>query len=115
MRRVLVTAISGDIANGLLKILRESEQAFIVGCDVTEYPVGMDKVDVFRRSALAVSEGYPDEMLALCQEFGITHMIPANEREIAVISPIRSNTRRCVVYLRQDLTYRTALCAEIGF
>ena len=88
-RRILVTAISGDIANGILHILREAGVEFIVGTDINEYAVGMDLVDVFHQCRLAVDEGYVGEMVALCKEYGITHMIPANEREIEVLSPVR--------------------------
>jgi len=88
-RRILVTAISGDIANGILHILRENGVEFIVGTDINEYAVGMDQVDVFYQCRLAIDEGYVGEMVALCKKYHITHMIPVNEREIEVISPVR--------------------------
>ena len=43
MRRILVTAISGDVANGILKILQDTEDC-VYGCDIYDYPVGMDRV-----------------------------------------------------------------------
>lgn len=88
-RRILVTAISGDIANGVLHILRDAGVEFLVGTDINEYAVGMDQVDVFHRCRLAVDEGYVEEMAELCRRHGITHMIPVNEREIEVLSPVR--------------------------
>ncbi len=36
MRRILVTAISGDIGNGILKILKENGETGF-GCDVNAY------------------------------------------------------------------------------
>ena len=85
-RRVLVTAISGDIANGILHIIRDYGADFIVGTDINEYAVGMDQVDVFHQCRLAVEEGYVDEIVALCRQYRITHLIPVNEREIEVLS-----------------------------
>lgn len=88
MRRILVTAISGDVANGVLKCLRDTEDE-IYGCDIYDYPVGMDKVKLFWKSDLAVEPCYIDNLLAKCEEYEITHIIPINEQEITVISKNR--------------------------
>lgn len=85
MRRILVTAISGDVANGILKVLSETEDE-IYGCDVNDYPVGMDKTKAYWKSDYAVSENYIDNLLKKCKEYGITHLIPVNEEEIKVVS-----------------------------
>ncbi|MDE6604118.1 MAG: ATP-grasp domain-containing protein [Lachnospiraceae bacterium] len=85
MRRILVTAISGDIANGILKILQETEDE-VYGCDIYDYPVGMDRVIAYWKSYAAVSSAYIENLLKKCKEYQITHLIPANEAEIEVIS-----------------------------
>lgn len=85
MRRILVTAISGDVANGILKILQETEDS-VYGCDIYEYPVGMDRVITYWKSDAAVSPAYIENLLEKCREYQITHLIPANEVEIKVIS-----------------------------
>lgn len=88
MRRILVTAISGDVSNEILKILQETNDE-IYGCDVYDYPVGMDRVTRFWKSQWASSPDYLDSLLEKCKEFGITHLIPVNEVEIAVINEER--------------------------
>lgn len=85
MRRILVTAISGDVANGILKILQETENS-VYGCDIYDYPVGMDRVIAYWKSDAAVSPVYIENLLEKCREYQITHLIPANEVEIKVIS-----------------------------
>lgn len=85
MRRILVTAISGDVANGILKILQETEYS-VYGCDIYDYPVGMDRVITYWKSDAAVSPVYIENLLEKCREYQITHLIPANEVEIKVIS-----------------------------
>lgn len=85
MRKILVTAISGDVANGILKILSETEDE-IYGCDVNDYPIGMDKTKVCWKSDYAVSNNYIRNLLSKCNEYGITHLIPVNEEEIKVVS-----------------------------
>lgn len=85
MRKILVTAISGNVSNGILKILRETDDE-LYGCDIYDYPVGMDKVKVCMKSIPAVRAEYIEEILDKCRQFGITHLIPVNETEIQIIS-----------------------------
>lgn len=85
MRKILVTAISGNVANGILKILSDTD-AELYGCDIFDYPVGMDKVVKLFRSKKAVDSEYIQDILNHCLEYGITHLIPVNEKEISVIS-----------------------------
>lgn len=84
MRKILVTAISGDIGNAILKILKPEDNV-LYGCDVNEIAVGMDLVEVFWQCGYAIAEGYIDELLMKCIQYGITHLIPVNEREIEVV------------------------------
>lgn len=80
-----MTAISGNVSNGILKILRETDDE-LYGCDIYDYPVGMDKVKVCMKSIPAVRAEYIEEILDKCRQFGITHLIPVNETEIQIIS-----------------------------
>lgn len=106
MRKILVTAISGNIGYGILKILRERNEGVLYGCDVNAIAAGMDLVEVFWKCRYAVDDGYIDEMLEQCRKYGITHVIPANEREIERISKERerflSNGIRLLI-LRAEL------------
>ena len=85
MRRILVTAVSGDIANNILKILKEQGDCVLFGTDVNPIAVGMDQVAEFIIVPYAVDPSYIDTMLALCNKYSITHLIPTNEREVEVI------------------------------
>lgn len=89
MRRILVTAISGNVSNGILQNLCDGDD-IIFGCDIYDYPVGMDKVTNFWKSDLAVNECYIENLLKKCEEYHITHLIPVNEIEIEKISQNRS-------------------------
>ena len=46
MMRLLVTAISGNVATGVLHSLSEYEY-HLFGCDVGKYPAGIDLVEDF--------------------------------------------------------------------
>ncbi len=80
-----MTAISGDVANGILKILQETED-MVYGCDIYDYPVGMDRVITYWKSLPAIDPVYIENLLDKCREYQITHLIPVNEVEIKVIS-----------------------------
>ncbi len=85
MRKILVTAIGGDVGNGILKILSKGSDE-IYGCDINDYPIGMDKVKSYWKSDLAVSHQYIDNLLIKCKQFEISHLIPVNEMEIIKVS-----------------------------
>ena len=80
-----MTAISGDVANGILKILQDTEDC-VYGCDIYSYPVGMDRVISYWKSVPAANPAYIESLLDKCREYRITHLIPANEAEIKAIS-----------------------------
>lgn len=88
MRKILVTAISGNVSNSILKILEKTEDE-IFGCDVYNYPVGMDQVKLYWTSEWAADSDYIDNLLERCRKNQITHIIPVNESEISVIDKNR--------------------------
>lgn len=86
LRRILITAISGDIANGILKILSEDDSNELYGCDVNEIAIGMHYVKYFWKCRYAIEDGYVDELLGKCIDYKISHLIVANEREIEAVA-----------------------------
>lgn len=84
-----MTALSGDIGNGILKILSEREDCVLFGCDVNPIAAGMNDVKQFWKCKYAVEEGYIDELLDKCKKHRITHLIPVNEKEIETVSKER--------------------------
>lgn len=95
MRRILVTAVSGDIANNILKILKEHGDCVLYGTDVNPIAVGMDQVEEFIRVPYAVDPSYIDTMLELCRRLEITHLIPTNEREVEAIGKNKTKFEDC--------------------
>jgi carbamoyl-phosphate synthase large subunit len=93
-RRILVTAISGNIGNGILKILAEDCSNELYGCDVNEIAVGMDLVKYFWKCKYAVEEGYIDELLGMCRMYKISHLIVVNEREMETVSAERKRFQK---------------------
>lgn len=111
MRRILVTAVSGDIGNGILKILQETE-AELYGCDVNRYAAGMDKVKQFFVVPPAVEENYIQTLLEICENNNIRYLIPVNEREVEVISERRELFERQGIYLIMQSREMLDICLD---
>jgi carbamoyl-phosphate synthase large subunit len=84
-RRVLVTAIGGDVGHSILKCINKNEN-YILGCDIVEFPSGLDLVEEFFRVINAESDKYIEKLVDLCKKNSVTHLIPTNEIEIKRIS-----------------------------
>jgi carbamoyl-phosphate synthase large subunit len=85
MKTILVTAISGDVGNSILKCLyREGTRVF--GTDVGDYPAGLDKVEKLFKVPYARDDNYMPEMARICRENSVTHLIPVHEQEIVKIA-----------------------------
>lgn len=84
MRKILVTAVSGNIGYGILKVLKSKEHR-LFGCDVNEIAAGMDLAEAFWQCRYAAEDGYVEELLEKCRQYEITHLIPVNEREIEAV------------------------------
>ncbi len=89
MKRLLVTAISGNVATGILRSL-EGYGYRLYGCDVGEYPAGMDLVCDWFRVPYAVDPGYVPALLKECGRRGIDAVLPANEWELQILNANRA-------------------------
>lgn len=88
---ILVSAISGDVANGILKCLQNYEHVKkLIGCDIYQYPCGLNKVTKFYKISPCIQEQiYLNELLDICSKENIDLFIPTNEFEIYCISKNR--------------------------
>ena len=84
MMRLLVTAISGNVATGVLHSLSEYEY-HLFGCDVGKYPAGIDLVEDFFCVPYAQDKGYIPELISACKARQIQAILPTNETELAIL------------------------------
>lgn len=89
-KNVLVTAVSGDVGNSILKCLQPEvapEVGQIYGCDIYRYPCGMNKVErCFQVPPCKEEEPYLRALLNIAEKYHIDVIVPSNEQEIAVLS-----------------------------
>lgn len=86
MTTVFVTAIGGDVAQGVARVIREGRPDWrIVGSDMGDRHGGGHFVDAFFRSPSARDRAYLDWLEDQLRLSGATFCIPMNEAEIARI------------------------------
>lgn len=82
-RVILVTAVGGDIGQGVAKILKKDTEDKILGCDIDLYAAGKMYVDkFFVAPKVSDDKRYRDFMNKLIYDEKITHIIPITECEI---------------------------------
>ena len=99
MKNYLVTGVGGDIAQGIIRIIRESDlDVNIIGCDINNKNAGSLFVDKFKLVNHA-KEGkrYIKTIKALTVEFDIDVIIPSTESEIEILSNIDKSYLDCIV------------------
>ena len=84
MKRILVTAVGGDLALSVIKCLRESGQdMFIVGCDMNPYAAGRAVVNDFIIAPPVKNETqYSDFIQGIIETNHIDYVFPVSEVEI---------------------------------
>ena len=85
MKRVLVTAIGGQVGHGILKSL-DGYDGEMFGTDIDDYPAGMDRVRSFFKIPLAMDAGFIPALIRICEDNAISHLIPVNEQEIVTVA-----------------------------
>lgn len=106
-RTILVSAIGGDVGHSVLKCLLH-ENDTLIGCDVIQYPTGLDMVDDSFISLPANHVNYVSHLLEKCQKYKVSHFIPISEPEISVVINHLDkfeNAKIKVVINKKDITH----------
>lgn len=87
MLKIFVTAIGGDIGNGIVTALREmNEEVYILGCDVAKYNMSYDLVDEFFTSPYYTDEEkWISFILDICNQKDVDFFWPVTEPELLII------------------------------
>ena len=83
MKRILVTAIGGDIGQSIAQCLRDNEDGmFVFGTDIHDKHGGSLFVDQFQEVPSAKSTDYLQTLSDFVKKENIDVIIPVNENEI---------------------------------
>jgi carbamoyl-phosphate synthase large subunit len=86
-KNVLITAIGGDIAQGIATILRQSFPDWhLTGIDVHSRHAGSLFVDQFHEAPRALEAGYEDALKTIVERGAIDLVIPMSEVELLLLS-----------------------------
>jgi carbamoyl-phosphate synthase large subunit len=84
--KYLITAIGGDIAQSIAKILKEfRKDALLIGSDMHANHAGKHFVDILVTLPTATEENYIAGLKQIILEYQIDYVIPVNEKEILTI------------------------------
>ena len=110
-KRVLVTAVGGDIGFSIGTILRRHfPKRFLLGCDVHDDHAGSTLFDQCLNLPKAYNPGYIDHLKAAVRHHGITHIIPTSEPELRFFTAQNIETIAGVPLIMANLKAR-----ETGF
>lgn len=86
-KNVLITAIGGDIAQGIAAILRQSFPEWrLTGMDVHSRHAGSLFVDHFHEAPRASDPGYEDALKAVVERDAIDIVVPMSEAELQLLA-----------------------------
>lgn len=111
MMRLLVTAISGNVATGVLHSLSECEY-HLFGCDIGKYPAGIDLVEDFFCVPYAQDEQYIPELISACKTRQIQAILPINETELTVLDKHRLKFAEADIKLIMNDSYILNTCLD---
>jgi carbamoyl-phosphate synthase large subunit len=88
-RRVLVTAVGGDLGQAIVKALRVgTNPAECHGCDADPEGIGQAFVDSFHHLPRTEDREYVPALTGLVRRLGVEAVIPGSDAEIAVLSAL---------------------------
>lgn len=96
-RRILVSAVGGDLGQSVIKCLRDFNPVpYILGCDMNPYAGGRADVDLFLQAPpVKETEKYKDFLLKIIQEKQINYVFPLSDVEILFFHDHRDWFRDC--------------------
>ena len=103
MKKILITAVGGDIGYGVIKALKAcGRELYIIGCDIRNYNVSHDLVDEFY-----ICPPYSDEekwtgFIADILAKGIDYFWPVTEPEIDIVRKRKDEFAGCKVIMNAE-------------
>ena len=88
MDKFLITAIGGDLSQGIAKILKNNYKKIkIIGCDIAATHAGTNYVDTFFKiSKKDKKKKYLNELKIAIKKYKVNYLIAGSEKELELIS-----------------------------
>lgn len=111
MKKILVTAIGGDIGYGVIKSLKKGgHDLYILGCDIREYNMASDLVDAFLVCPLYRDErNWLDFILTTLEANAVDYFWPITEPEIRIVDKNRELFSRVKVIMNTPNVLEVAM------
>lgn len=90
MKTLLITAIGGDIAQGVAAVIRETRPDYrLVGVDMHERHGGTLFVDAFHKVPVATDKDYLPAIKSVVEKESVGIILPVSEPELAVLAQVQ--------------------------
>lgn len=91
MKKILITAIGGDIGYGIIKALKSStHDLYIIGCDIKKYTMSYDVIDEFFISpAYSEENRWMEAITDIIARKKVDYFLPVSEEEIRIVDQHR--------------------------
>lgn len=91
MRKILITAVGGDVGSSILASLKDGfPEDLFIGCDVKREVPYLNLLDEYIIVPRYDTANYVETILSICMEKEITHFCPTTEPEIILFDHFRS-------------------------
>ena len=87
--KVVITGAGGGGANNIITTIKEREEYFLIGFDISEYKVARANVDRRFVVPLASAPDYEENISRIISEQKPALIIPTNDPEVEKLSEIR--------------------------
>jgi len=101
VKRILVTAVGGDIGQSIAQCLKDIDDILIVGTDIHDKHAGKLFVDDFVTVPTATKNNYLDVISEIITKKKIDVLIPVNENEISTL--INSETNFKMIHCGRNI------------
>lgn len=111
MKKILVTAVGGDIGYALIKAIKDSSHdLYIIGCDIKKYNMSCDLVDEFYICPpYRDVEQWTNYMLSMISENNVDYFWPVTEPEIKIVNERRTQFSLTNVIMNQENVLSVAM------
>ena len=113
MKKILITAVGGDIGYGLIKAIKAmNNDLHIIGCDIRNYNVSYDMVDEFYICPPYTDEEKWIEFIAGLLEKDVDYFWPVTEPEMKIVLGNKECFGSCRIIINEDRILDIAMNKE---
>ena len=122
-KRILVTGVGGNVAQGVLRIVKSSfPEIYLVGCDINKFNAGSHLCNESFQVPYSSDNNYIFEINRIIKDLKISLLIPTTDLECLILSKNKiecpvlvSEHKLCKMFIDKFLTFEVMKSKNISF